>query len=248
MREFIIFYHVAVLGTWKDSHNIIYEHLLRSAILERCDQIIICVCGDFESARDFIGHKHNKITFVHLDSYPLSEMPTLNYIRELSQIKTFDLLYIHTKGASSHYAHGKRFNGLYTGWWSDTDKWLTFLISSCVYNFEKCLESLSHLNAIGPSYRLGPFYHFSGNFFFSKSEHTKHLRHLEYDKANYDTEDYEGRYEKGNFNNKLPRHRHEAEMWIASRPGFYHNLADINPDLDKWFVLPFPDNVVTPQE
>lgn len=236
MRELIVFYHVAVLGTWQHSDKIIQDHLYKYGLYENASKVYYCVSGDYNEATQYFNpYNHPKSIFMHLDHEPKSEIPTLNYMVDYCQYANCDILYIHTKGASSHYrSDGVRVNGLYTGWWSDTDKWLSFLMYSLTSRHQDAIKKLQEYDVVGPMWRQGPFYHYSGNFFIAKCEHIRKLRKLDYYKANFNTADYKGRYEEGNMAVHQPRFRHEAELWIGSLPDAkYFNLAEIDPHQNK---------------
>jgi hypothetical protein len=63
---FRIFYHVAVMSGWKDSHDIIESYILDSKIVDSCDQIIYCINGNFEEVANYVKIFSHKQLLVNL--------------------------------------------------------------------------------------------------------------------------------------------------------------------------------------
>ena len=197
---FSIFYHVSILKHWQKSDAIIQQYLNDSGILKDCDNIFYCVNGDISKTNFTNG------TVLHLsnDSTVAYEFPTLNFMHGYLHHNTTKALYIHTKGASSY--DPKNENRIL--YWLDT---------MCYYNigkYKKALDLLETYDAVGSGHTPGywPQAHFSGNFFWTKSEHVRKLKPL---------------IIGNNFNSTDGwRVRHDAEKWIGSFKGNFCNLGN----------------------
>jgi len=111
-------------------------------------------------------NEENKIKIVHFSDDPkLYEIETLNFIHTFSQLyNNIDLLYIHTKGISYNEPHLVKCEEAWV------DLMLYFLL---------LIKSLDSYDTIGCLYKQLPKPHFSGNFWWAKTNYIKTLPKME---------------------------------------------------------------------
>lgn len=209
-----MFYHVAVMSSWKISHDIVEEHIRGSGITEICDDIYYCINGNIDEARSYINPQSPKEKFIHLSDHVNNwEFPTLNYLRENCFAEDMYVLYIHTKGASCFVDEPRR---------GGTSGWLDAMAFNCISKYKECLAALeSGYDCSGYGFNRYPFVHYSGNAWWAQSDHIKKLVKLDYDKKVFD------------FNIDFS-HRHDAEKWVCSFPGKFHNMEYLSYNHDKY--------------
>lgn len=206
MKKFKIFYHIATMQSWRQSHDIIKSYLYKNTILQNCNKIYFCINGDFKEAVDYIGENHiAEHEFLHLrNDYHYYEFPTINFMREKCLLEDINVLYLHTKGASRPV---EKRNG--------RNNHLDNMCYNCIENYLECINKLSNnYDAVGFAYSKTPFPHFSGNIWWSKSEHIVKLKELKYGIRN--------------FNKDQHPDRHDAEKWLCSEVGNFFNMTYYN--------------------
>lgn len=173
----IIYYHIAELGEWE---NIVKEQLDQihaSGLYGRCQEIRV----------SFLGEKHNIIKYIrgkvkliyHSPNIKEYEHPTINSLLMFAQgcCQEHYILYIHTKGNS-------RKNNIHV------HNWRRMMMYYLVDNYQKCLPYLETYDTIGCNLRpaRGYYckiknethnYHYSGNFWWSKTSYIKTLPYLD---------------------------------------------------------------------
>jgi hypothetical protein len=158
-------------------HDII-NHLTNSNVIQYFKKIFIVNIGEKLEPNDF---QNNKIQIINYSDNPkLFEIPTINLIRTFCEYNdNCEILYLHTKGIS--------YNNKNVSDWKNM--MLYFLIDKCV----DCFKKLEEYDTVGCNYQESPHKHYSGNFWWAKSDYIKRL-------------------------NKIPDNskRHSAEWWILS--------------------------------
>ena len=206
MRHFEIYYHIAIMDSWKLSHDIIKSHFDSSNILDYCYKINYCINGDISQALDYLNVPADSKHVVHhlLPNVSQYEFPTINLLRQQCINEELDVLYIHTKGASRRLNDRNAHNNH-----------LDIMCYNCISNFQNFKSALDEgYDTAGTLFNDKPFVHYSGNFWWAKSEHVRKLIPL--------------RYGIRNFNDREHPDRHDAEKWLCSVPGNFFNLRLIN--------------------
>lgn len=140
--------------------------------------------GDDISLDHPLAHSGGRVTLINRtpDASP-GERLTLELVRNFARFHPESrILYLHTKGAS----HSTRT--------AQIDDWRRLMSHVVVENFSQCLAALEHHDAVGCELLDEPRRHFSGNFWWSTSQHLARLPEVGPD-------------------------RHDAEWWVLSPPG-----------------------------
>lgn len=217
MRDFEIYYHIAVMQSWHLSHEIIQAHFDRTDILDKCRTIYYCVNGDIEQVKMKLNLPDDpKYQLVHLRPDALQyEFPTINFLRNRSGFSNMDVLYLHTKGASQPI---NRRNG--------HNNHLDNMCYNCISHYQEARQALNDgYNGAGLAYYRTPFDHFSGNIWWARSEYIRTLPPLIYGVRNF------------NFYLDYPD-RHDAEKWVCSQSDKFFNMTHHYQD-SKYFGLTY---------
>lgn len=220
MREFEIFYHVAILQSWRISHDIIFEHINKTDILDKCSKFYFCVNGDLDEFNSYVSMPGEKFNVIQLEKTANKyEFPTINFIRNRCQEAEINLLYLHTKGASlpANCRNG-RSNHLDT------------MCYNVIGHYEECLSKLdSGYDACGLAYYIEPFKHYSGNIWWTKSSHVNKLIELKHGIRNFNDVDHPD--------------RHDAEKWICSQEGNFYGMNYIDTTSHYYGYTYADDNI-----
>lgn len=202
----VCFFHVATIGNYQSIVDRVFELLTKSELLHTLHRLYINVAGNEEVKLP----ENNKIKVLPSRS-PLNEyeFSTLNYVKEYSNVKNANILYLHTKGA------GTPSNIC-------IDEWREYMLYFNIINFNNALEQLKNYDATGVDLSNEPTKHYSGNIWWSKTDHIKQLK----------------------YPIELPiilSERHKCEFWICSREsGKYNTLHQSNIDVYSRHLTRYP--------
>lgn len=215
--EINIYYHIAEMNSWEFSNEIIQEHIKKSNLINIVDNFYYCINGNFKNVSLVIQKNLTpQCQIVHLrNDYKHYEFPTLNFLHSECHNKKQYVLYIHTKGASRpvNYRDGH-------------NNHLDRMCLNTIGNYEECINAIcEEYDAAGLAFTSKPFPHYSGNIWWSKSDHIIKLKKLEYGIKNF------------NFCNDYPD-RHDAEKWLCSAAGNFYTLNYSDP-FSKYYNLTY---------
>ncbi len=143
------------------------KHLLSkviySGLIDKLDLIVINNLGDnigisnLDLSDDYVKKFH----LINYSSNPLFfEIPTINLIHSFSQFNpNVKVLYLHTKGTS------------YKELSPTVADWINLLIYVNIERHDVCLRELDEYDCVGCNYLTYPENHFSGNFWWSKTDY-----------------------------------------------------------------------------
>lgn len=197
-NKIVIFIHVCYSEQGLLIMNEQIEYIIKSDIFNYIDNIYLCIVGLNEKIE--ITYPKVKIYYTDPNNY-LYELKTMNeiYNYSINNEETY-ILYIHTKGVRN------------AGNPDVVKSWRNMMEYFLVEKGLKCIEGLHYFDVIGNNIinqkctnfndvyvNKNHCYHFSGNFWWSKSSYIKKLHKL--DLSNFD--------EKHSY-------RYKAENWILS--------------------------------
>jgi hypothetical protein len=202
------FYHIACLNHWKD---VFIEQINKIKLMKNVDNIFISIIVNNDDDIIYIKNNIYDICKIVSISYNFNdyEFSILKYLHELSKNEEFYCFYLHTKGVSINKINMRNYYG---------SENLEYLLE-CVNGWRKYMEyflvdrsvdainKLTEYDAVGVALVLNPEKHFSGNFWWSKSEYIKKLK---------------------SFNEVDINKRHNAEFWIGNNnDGNLVSLCDL---------------------
>jgi hypothetical protein len=167
-----IYFHVCCLNTWKDIFKQLIAHLKESGLYSKVTEIRCNVLTTNNQDIYRLSEYDPKIKIIGAsNNLNLFETPTLNLLYEHSQAEDFNVLYIHTKGVR------------HTNNPCITD-WVKYLTYFNIYRHDICMEELANYDAVGVNLQDEPRLHFSGNFWWSKSQYIRKLGKCNYTEYN----------------------------------------------------------------
>jgi hypothetical protein len=163
MNKSQIFYHMYCINDCLKRFENTYTKIKNSSLLEKIENLNVILVGpEANKNKEHLKHYHKVETFVK----PVvgSEAETLCKLWEHCQTNDSNVLYLHSKGVTR--PDNKNVQN-----WSDLMEY--FLIEK----HEQCLESLNSHDVCGLNYHHNNP-HFSGNFWWSTSDHIKKLKKI----------------------------------------------------------------------
>jgi GR25 family glycosyltransferase involved in LPS biosynthesis len=157
----------------------IIDNLINNNLIQYFEKIFVVNIGE---ELNINYYKNNKIIIINYSkNINLYEIPTINLIRTFCEYNdNCEILYLHTKGVSQN--SDKKISD-----------WRNMMIYFLVNRYKDCFELLKEYDTIGCNYQEFPYKHYSGNFWWARSNYIKKLNNIDYYKE-----------------------RHEAEWWILS--------------------------------
>jgi len=167
-KKIIIYIHVACLNTYEDIFinliNLIKESKLYDAVYEiRCGVLGI----QSEKFKNIINEDEKIKIVIENNNLNLYETFTINKMMEDSKLENSYILYLHTKGCTKP-------NNI------NVKSWVDYL---CYFNITKwnlCINYLENNDMVGVNLQSGGGYttHYSGNFWWTKSDYVKHRKKI----------------------------------------------------------------------
>lgn len=162
-----IYFHILCINNYKDIFNNFIDKIKDSNLYEDIKEIRCCILG--ESTLEFNDPKI--IIRAISNDINLYETFTINLLYEDAQKEDFNVLYIHTKGVT-------RFNNI------NINDWVNYLCYFNIYNYKQCIKLLKNNDCVGVNLHYLPSIHYSGNFWWSKSEYIRKLEKCIYKTPN----------------------------------------------------------------
>ena len=187
----VVFLHVAKINNYQEILDEILSCLMK--IIDKIDKIYLAVLG----IGDLTLPENSKIEVVYsLDNIEEGEMATLDNIREYAiNNENCNILYLHLKGVTDNSLN------------KCLSDWREYMLYFCVEKIDACLELLKNNDTCGVDLRDIPTKHYSGNFWWAKSDYIKTLPPV----------------------SSLPliiSERHKSEFWICSQLGSHVGMWD----------------------
>jgi len=170
-----IYIHICCINNWKNIFFKLYSSIKTSGLYNIIKGIKCNVLSLNNIDLDFFNDLNDskiEILGIH-KNFELYETPTINLLYDHSLKEDFYVLYIHTKGVKHN---DKNINVL---------DWINYLIYFNIQKYDICIKSLIDYDTVGVNLYKGdentPI-HYSGNFWWSKSEYIKKLEKCIYTK------------------------------------------------------------------
>lgn len=211
MKIYGVYFIALMLDNWFDIVNDQLQTLLNSKLFSKTEKLYIRIFyeknSDLEKLKKLIPNLEKIIiSYTNKNEY---EYGALKIIKNLSEDENFYCYYLHSKGVSlTEKTYGKhKLDIKYETMKNSIHSWRKYMEHFLINEYEKCIDSLSSgFDACGVQLRGTPrtnLLHFSGNFWWTKSDYVKKLPKIE---------------DLDNNNRNL------AEFWIGYGHGKYKNL------------------------
>ena len=156
----IVYFHIATIGNYQEVVNEIFGSLTETNLINVADSINICIVGNGELNIPINWNtKTNRIFDIDI-----GEFYTLKQIEMYCKntITNDKILYIHTKGVTS--GNNECIND-----------WRKYMLYFNVVQHEQASKELDNYDTYGVDLVTEPTKHYSGNFWWSNSNHIKKL-------------------------------------------------------------------------
>lgn len=206
MIKNVCFIHAATVGNYQQ----VFDEMLKlfdiSNIWSELDSVFINIAGEL----NINIPKLSKINIFNKRSDLRDfEFSTVNLIKDFSQIHNSNILYLHLKGVTAPDNLCVRDHKDYMFYFN-------------ILQHKSCIKFLNEYDAIGVDLSDDPVKHYSGNIWWSKTEHIKKLP----------------------YPKDLPlilSERHKCEFWICSRKeGKYKSLHQSNINVYQRHLHKYP--------
>ena len=168
------FYHIACMNNWKS----VVDDQIETLSKVNVNKLFISVIFKDENDLTYIKSKlkDNWIIIKSSDNFKDYEFEILKYMRELSIHEEFLCFYLHTKGVSVEST--KNFYPIPNGvphLLKCVEAWRKYMEYFLFNDVNNIINLLKEFDAVGVALIGIPTRHFSGNFWWSKSEYIKTL-------------------------------------------------------------------------
>jgi hypothetical protein len=177
--DIYVYFHVCCINNWKDTFLFLYANIKHSGLYSRTRAIRCNILSPYpeETIAFFQLLCDNKIEIIGLsDDISLHEIPTINMLHRdaCSATEDYNILYIHTKGV--------RHRGLNP----HVIDWMKYLAYFNIYRYDLCLSKLKEYDTVGVNMIKYPHptLHYSGNFWWSKTQYIRTLEPCVYQNYN----------------------------------------------------------------
>ena len=158
-------YFICCIGNYYDILQNQIHKLIESGLYNQTNQILCFVCNQRKECLDLLA-KYNKMNVISTTENLYEKFAINNYKKYLqgNGNGNYYLFYMHTKGVSKS---GKCF-----------DDWRNVCDYFTIYKWRLSIELLNFYDCVGTNLKNYPKKHFSGNFWWSKSEHLCKLKDI----------------------------------------------------------------------
>jgi hypothetical protein len=211
-------YYICCIGNYLNIINEQINTLIISGLYEISDQILCFVCNVKNDCLDILK-KYDKIKIIQTNEN-LYEKFAINQYKEYLKGEYY-LFYIHTKSVS-------RKEICYINWRNLCDYFT-------IYKWRLNIELLNYYDCIGINLKNFPKKHYSGNFWWSKSEHLDRL--LDINDSYLSPEMYICSYSKTNYVSLYQSYINHGD---TEYPNYlYNNISDIDLIQNICFIPDF---------
>lgn len=170
-----VYIHVCCINNWKEIFGKLISDIKESGLYDKVKAIRCMILSQKEDLDNEHLTNDPKIEILGISSnLSLYESVTINRLYNDALSEDFNVLYLHTKGVRHNCKNP-----------CVTD-WVTYLSYFNIYKHDICLEMLKEYDTVGVNL-LEPL-HYSGNFWWSKSEHIRKLgecKHVNYNSPEF---------------------------------------------------------------
>jgi hypothetical protein len=215
MTDIRVFWHVNELGGWREVADQQWRLLLSSGLYDAAKEVHVCCNGQPWTFTDWFNTKlpdlqENKVKLISVCNHAaFHEWPTLNYMHDQCKQSTSNFLvcYIHLKGL---LRYGD----------PNVADWREFMNWGAIERWQDNVTALADHDCAGTNWNTEPWPHFSGNFWWARSDYIKKLDPLMHpeDKLNRQITQFKPHPTE-------PHWRFDNEAWIGSKDPNYKEIA-----------------------
>lgn len=160
----VIFYHLFTVNDWLIRFQKTYQKIKESELFEEIECIFVIIVGPDKECAQKQLNSYNKV-IVKVKDIDTSEAETLKELINFSEINESNILYLHSKGVTKSNS-------------KPIQDWIDYMEYFLIQKYKTCLKELENHDVIGLNFYEKPWKHFSGNFWWTKTEHIKKLKNI----------------------------------------------------------------------
>jgi hypothetical protein len=228
MTNIKIYIHVSELSGWQQVLDQQYLLIQSSGLLDAADTVFLCGNGQSNTFIPWMKKQTSeKLMYAHCNPHSaFYEYPTLNFLHSQARDPgdAYQILYIHLKGLSRPADQCM------------TD-WRNFLQWAVIERWQECVQLLADHDCVGANWETEPWPHFSGNFWWARSDYVATLPALIHpeDCMNQNRTLFKTHYDGG-----PPYWRFDMEAWIGSGNPRYKQIAKSFAIGAQHYNTPYP--------
>lgn len=163
-----IYIHVCCINNWKQVFTELHSNIHKSGLYKIITSIKCNILSTDDHDMLFFNNLHDskiEILGIHND-LSVYETPTINMLYDHSWKEEFYVLYLHTKGVRHNNTN------------INVIDWINFLMYFNIKRYETCVKNLLEYDTVGVNLHIADETaptHYSGNFWWSKSEYIRKL-------------------------------------------------------------------------
>ncbi len=172
-----VFYHIYCgPNNWQEIVQSQFAKMKDSGLLDACNRLIICVLGgeegDRHAAIKILASQKTELVLKSEDGTNY-EFPLLDKMWEMAKNEKFYAVYFHTKGSSYDVMRYKSFRRSFSSFNRNSKAWREMMEYFVMENWKMACSALFRgYDAFGCMWQENHHSpHFSGNFWWTKSEH-----------------------------------------------------------------------------
>lgn len=191
---YVIFWHICGINSYKEIAISQFNTIKKSGLLDKIDKIYVTYLGEKKTDIDFLLEKSDKIILDKYDTYlGHFERLCLHSLHDFSQNNDAYVLYLHVKGVSTRFV-GEPITQ------NNIKQWREMMEYFLIHNHQDCIKLIESNDVLGCCLTdckcnnlsingENHSYHFSGNFWWSKTSYIKTLPRIREDIVNDLAED-----------------------------------------------------------
>jgi len=205
-------YFIYCKNNWKQIFDEQIDSIKQSSILNTIKNLFLSINYYTDQDLEYIENKISDLQNVKIaNKYTTNhyEFEALKLIKEICKIRNCNIFYIHTKGAGISPDNVEFYHGStdYNHLQLCVKDWRIFMENYLLFKHKGVINELKEYDVCGVNLVNSPHNHFSGNFWWSKSEYINTLPDI----------------------SELPLNfRWSAEFWIGSGDGKFKNFETNN--------------------
>ena len=208
----IIYMHICGINNWQEIVKNLFDRIRSSGLYDKIDELRYGFLGEYDSLKDEIFKDPKFQNVLWSSDIHLYESVTLNKMWYAAKEEEFNVLYLHSKGVS------------YNGKEQRIIDWVEYLTYFNIDKHEVCIDNLNNgADVVGVNIRNHIMFHYSGNFWWSKSAYinksTQYCFHYAYNAPEFwITSPREGRYVDLNCLNDVYYHGIFSDLEYKNKP------------------------------
>jgi hypothetical protein len=159
------YFHICQKEHWEKSFDLVYEEIKKSGLYDASKEIRCVVVNDANDVVDDDRFRDPKLKITHGSSSAHYERTTLLRMHEAAQEEKCAYWYVHTKGLR-HFGTEREDNVI---------DWIKFMLFWNIANWRLANLCLFMSEVYGCCYRPESHSHFSGNFWWARSDYIRTL-------------------------------------------------------------------------